>query len=59
MKKYKIRKHNRIDAEGNPDLSNSYEDILDQELNMSIPKDTSNRHYEEYLLWVEEGNTPD
>lgn len=23
-----------------------------------IPKSESNRHYQEYLLWLEEGNTP-
>ena len=24
----------------------------------SIPLDPNNRHYQEYLEWVEEGNTP-
>ena len=59
MAKYKIRKHNRVDADGNPDSANSYEDILDQENNWSIPKDEANRHYQEYLKWIAEGNTPD
>ena len=37
------------------------QDILDQEStpNMAIPKDNSNRHYQEYLDWVDAGNTPD
>ena len=26
---------------------------------MCIPKDTGNRHYQEYLKWVEDGNTPE
>jgi len=57
MAKYKIRKHNRVDGDGNPDTANSYEDIFDQETNWTIPKDESNRMYQEYLLWVAEGNT--
>jgi hypothetical protein len=27
--------------------------------NLGIPKDTENRHYQEYLEWVAEGNTPE
>jgi len=26
---------------------------------LSIPLDPSNRHYQEYLEWVAEGNTPE
>ena len=26
---------------------------------LSIPIDSANRHYQEYLEWVAEGNTPD
>lgn len=59
MAKYKIRTHNRINADGEVDSAKSYEDILDKENNWSIPKDESNRHYQEYLDWVAEGNTPD
>ena len=29
------------------------------EKGMIIPKDPENRHYKEYLEWVEAGNTPD
>ena len=25
---------------------------------LSIPADSNNRHYQEYLAWVAEGNTP-
>lgn len=25
---------------------------------LSIPADPNNRHYQEYLAWVDEGNTP-
>ena len=34
-------------------------DVLDQEStpNMAIPIDENNRHYREYLEWVEKGNT--
>ena len=28
------------------------------EKGMVIPKDPLNRHYQEYLAWVAEGNTP-
>tara|TARA_B100001113_G_C20943625_1_gene549909 strand:- start:34 stop:204 length:171 start_codon:yes stop_codon:yes gene_type:complete len=56
MAKYKIRTHTRLDFEDNPI---TYEDILDQENNCSIPKDESNRQYQEYLAWVGKGNTPD
>jgi hypothetical protein len=33
--------------------------VLDTEYNRVIPKDLGNRHYQEYLAWVEAGNTPD
>ena len=57
MAKYKIRKHSLHDDSGN--VSSTYEDILDQEStpNMAIPIDENNRHYREYLEWVEKGNT--
>ena len=58
-KKYKIRTHNRVDADGNPDTENSYQDILDQEDNRAIPMDDSNMDYIIYKEWVAKGNTPD
>lgn len=53
MAKYKLRNWN-LDGV-------AHQDILDQEStpNMAIPKDNSNRHYQEYLDWVDAGNTPD
>tara|TARA_R100001082_G_scaffold108599_1_gene84090 strand:+ start:1089 stop:1250 length:162 start_codon:yes stop_codon:yes gene_type:complete len=33
--------------------------ILRKTDNACIPTDTSNTDYQEYLEWVEEGNTPD
>lgn len=27
--------------------------------NLGIPKEPKNRHWQEYLRWVEEGNKPD
>ena len=33
--------------------------ILRKEDNAYIPKDEANTDYQEYLAWVEEGNTPE
>ncbi len=33
--------------------------ILRKEDNACIPIDEGNRDYQEYLMWVAEGNTPD
>ena len=51
MAKYIIRKITTSDGEK--------KDILDQEStpNLAIPFDENNRHYQEYLEWVAEGNT--
>ncbi len=57
MAKYKLRNNKIYDSSGN--VSSVYEDILDTETNTSIPKTTDNRHYNEYLDWVAEGNTAD
>jgi hypothetical protein len=43
MSKYKIRDENHI--------------LLIEE-NLAIPCDTANKDYQEYLEWLEEGNTP-
>jgi len=60
MAKYKIRTHNRVDVDGKPDSSKSYQDILDKEStpNLAIPKDENNQHYQEYLEWAKT-NTAD
>ena len=52
-KRYKLRQHNRVDVNGDPDTANSYQDILDQENNCAIPMDDSNMDYiiyKEYLF---------
>lgn len=33
-------------------------DDADSSVYLSIPKDPNNRHYQEYLAWVADGNTP-
>ena len=33
--------------------------LLDEISIIDIPKDESNRDYQEYLKWVAEGNTPE
>ena len=61
MARYKIRKFTfyRLDKD-NKEVVVNQEDILDSEAtpNMSIPKNLSNRHYQEYLEWAK-SNTPD
>lgn len=51
MDKYIIRKITTSEGER--------KDILDQEStpNIAIPFDEGNRHYQQYLEWVAEGNT--
>ena len=60
MAKYKLRNHHFYEDDGTTNKS-TFQDILDQEEipNLAIPKNESNRHYQEYLAWVAEGNTPD
>jgi hypothetical protein len=38
-------------------LFTSYEVILDDGTKWSVPQDETNRHYQEILEWVAEGNT--
>jgi hypothetical protein len=37
----------------------SVEKSIDGVCVLAIPLDTGNRHYQEYLKWVAEGNTPE
>ena len=36
-----------------------YQNVLKKSDEISIPFDPANRHYQEYLEWVAEGNTPE
>ena len=36
-----------------------YHNVLKKSEGVSIPFDPDNRHYQEYLAWVAEGNTPE
>ena len=36
-----------------------YQNVLKRSEDISIPFDPANRHYQEYLEWVAEGNTPE
>ena len=60
MAKYKIRNHHTYEDDGTT-IKLTYQDILDKEStpNLAIPKDEANRHYQDYLAWVAEGNTAD
>tara|TARA_R100000008_G_scaffold9931_1_gene5000 strand:- start:381 stop:542 length:162 start_codon:yes stop_codon:yes gene_type:complete len=44
---------------GKDDAGEDIQCIIRKSDGASIPKDTNNRHYAEYLAWVEKGNTPD
>lgn len=35
------------------------EGVFDTEKNRAIPDNENNRHWREYLIWLDEGNTPD
>ena len=58
MAKYKIRNHHSYEDDGTT-IKSTYQDIEDTELKLGIPMVEGNRHYNQYLVWVAEGNTPD
>ena len=39
--------------------TNEISGVLELANNWWIPKDEGNRHYQEYLEWLAEGNTPE
>ena len=58
MAKYRFRNHHSYENDGTT-IKSTYLDIDDTELNLGIPIDQKNRHYQQYLIWVAEGNTAD
>ena len=58
MSKYTLRNFKYYEMDG-VTVSNTVQDIFDNEEKVAIPKDESNRHYQDYLAWVAAGNTPD
>ena len=58
MAKYKIRNIHSYEDDGTT-IKSTYQAIIDTELKLGIPMANGNRHYQEYLEWVAEGNTPD
>ena len=56
--KYKIRTHYTYELDGKT-VKSTYQDVEDTELKLGIPMVEENRHYQDYLEWVEKGNTPD
>ena len=58
---YKLRNNPIYKMDGTT-VSTTIQDILYKEdgvVKLAIPKDENNRHYQDYLAWVAEGNTPD
>ena len=49
-------KYKKVNYEGNLDSIYMYDDA-DSSVNWSIPLEETNRHYQDYLAWVAEGNT--
>ena len=56
---YKLRNNPVYEMDGTT-VATTIQDILYKEdgvVKLSIPKDEDNRHYQDYLAWVAEGNT--
>ena len=44
---------------GRNEEGETYQNVFKKSEGISIPFDVNNRHYQEYLKWVEEGNEPE
>ena len=56
---YKLRNNPIYKMDGTT-VSTTIQDILYKEdgvVKLAIPKDENNKHYQDYLAWVAEGNT--
>ena len=58
MARYKFRNHHSYEDDGTT-IKSTYQDIEDTELKLGIPINEGNRHYQQYLIWVADGNTAD
>ena len=58
MSRYTLRNFKYYEMDG-VTVAGTTQDIFDSEEKVAIPKDESNRHYQAYLDWVADGNTPD
>ena len=58
MSRYTLRNFKYYEMDG-VTVANTAQDIFDNEEKVAIPKDEANRHYQAYLDWVADGNTPD
>ena len=58
MSRYTLRNFKYYEIDG-VTVAGTTQDIFDNEEKVAIPKDGSNRHYQAYLDWVADGNTPD
>ena len=58
MAKYRFRNHHSYEDDGTT-IKSTYQDIEDTELKFGIPINEGNRHYQQYLIWGDDGNTAD